>query len=143
VELLSDAFVLLVAADSELLAHSADPVGLADLDGVPLVAPRACRYSGLLEARMSDAGLRANVAHRTDDDGTVLGLVARGAGVACVPRLVAETADDRLHVLELAEPMERRIVLVWHRDREEDAARALFVDRARHMTDRHRAPASF
>jgi molybdate transport repressor ModE-like protein len=143
VELLSDAFVLLVAADSDLLAHSADPVQLADLDGVPLVASHACRYTGVLEARMRDAGLRAHVAHRTDDDGTVLGLVARGVGVACVPGLIAETADDRLDVLQLAEPMERRIALVWHRDREHDAARTRFVDLARALTDRHRAPASF
>ena len=141
-ELLAERFVVLVAAGSDL-AERAAPVQLADLDGLPLVAPHHCRYTGLLEARLRDAGLSAHVAHRTDDDGTVLGLVAQGAGVACVPRLVADAADDRLAVLELAAPMERRIALAWHADREDTTTRALFVEHARAMTKPHRRSSTF
>ena len=135
-EMLVDPFVLVVAADAELAARGA-PVTLGELDGVPLVAPRGCRITARLETLMRDAGLTPLVSHRADDDGTVLGLVAHGAGVACVPRLVAAATDARHAVLELAEPMHRRIALAWHADRVESPALARFAEHARVMTDRH------
>jgi DNA-binding transcriptional LysR family regulator len=90
---------------------------------------------------MRDAGLTPLVSHRADDDGTVLGLVARGAGVACVPRLVAAATDARHAVLELADPMDRRIALAWHVDRVESTALVRFAERTRAMTNRHRVAA--
>lgn len=129
-ELFPDPFVALVPADSPLAART-DPLPLRELAAQPLIAARRCRSSAALEAQVSERGLRPGIVHRSDDNGTVGGLVATGAGVAVVPRLVADgIAGGAVAVVELAERLPpRRVGLAWHRDRNVPATRDAFVAR--------------
>jgi DNA-binding transcriptional LysR family regulator len=78
VELLRDPYVLLVAADSPFADREAAP-SLRELEQLPLIGWRTDRKHDLPGVEY---------AFRSDDNGTVLGLVAAGMGVAAVPRLV-------------------------------------------------------
>ena len=65
------------------------------------------------------------MAFRSDDNGTVQGLVAAGFGAALVPLLAVDQADERVRILALEpEIPERRIALAWHRDRHRSPAGA-------------------
>jgi DNA-binding transcriptional LysR family regulator len=129
-ELFSDPFVVL-AGPGSALARLGRSLSLLDLVNVPLVAPHGCRYTGYLEAQMRERGFEPTVAYRSDDNGTVLGLVAAGAGVALVPRLVAESASGEVVILELDEPLPpRRVALAWRSDRRVQRTRDDFIDAA-------------
>jgi DNA-binding transcriptional LysR family regulator len=129
-ELFADPFVV-VAAPGSALPRRGSPLSLCDLIDVPLIAAHACRYTGYAEGQMRERGFEPNVAYRTDDNGTLLGLVAAGAGVALVPRLVAESANGDVVVLELDEPLPpRRVALAWRSDRRVAHSRVAFVDAA-------------
>jgi DNA-binding transcriptional LysR family regulator len=126
-ELLADPYVLLVPADHELAG--AGRAGLADLGDVTLIGNRACRSTALAEDELAQRGVGVDVAFRSDDNGTVQGLVGAGFGVALVPLLTVDRHDDLTQVLELEpEIPRRRIALVWHRDRHRSPAARAFVD---------------
>lgn len=126
-ELLADPYVLLVPADHAL----ADAVraSLADVGDVTLIGNRACRSTALAEDELAQRGLGVDVAFRSDDNGTVQGLVGAGFGVALVPLLTIDRNDELVRVLELDPAIpSRRISLVWHRDRHRSPAARAFVD---------------
>ena len=57
-----------------------------------------------------------NVVFRTDDNGTLMGLVAEGLGVAVVPRLVVNPRNPSLVALPFGTRIPPRdIAIVWHR----------------------------
>lgn len=117
-ELFTDPFVVIVSHDSSF-AELCGPVSLAEVAAHPLIAPDPCRYTGDLEVYMRDRGYEPNVVHRTGDNGTLHGLVASGAGVAVVSRLVADSANGIVATLEFEELLPpRRIGLAWRKDRE-------------------------
>jgi len=127
VELLRDPYVLVARAGSALAAGPA--AKLADLRDEPLVGNRLCRSSALAENALRLRGLEPTVAFRSDDNGTVQGLVAAGVGSAVVPRLAADETDERVVVLPLDPPLPPRLIgLAWHRDRHRSAAARAFVD---------------
>jgi DNA-binding transcriptional LysR family regulator len=65
---------------------------------------------------------------RSDDNGTVHGLVAAGVGFAFVPQLVADAANGDLAVLEVEESLPpRRIAIAARKDRQTPAALETFV----------------
>jgi DNA-binding transcriptional LysR family regulator len=125
-ELFADRFVILAPADSEVAGRGR--LSLRELAELPLIAARACRYTSALETQLRERGFEPNVVQRSDDNGTVHGLVAAGAGFAFVPRLVADTVNGELAVLEVDEPLPpRRIALATRRDRHTPAALETFV----------------
>jgi DNA-binding transcriptional LysR family regulator len=127
-ELFAERFIVLAAADSEV-AGRGRPLSLSELAELPLIAAHACRYTGQLEVQLRERGFEPNVVHRSDDNGTVHGLVAAGAGVAFVPRLVADAVNGELAVLEVDEHLPpRRIALASRRDRPTPAALDTFVE---------------
>jgi DNA-binding transcriptional LysR family regulator len=127
-ELFADRFVILAAANSEV-AGRGRRLSLAELAELPLIAAHACRYTSGLETQLRERGFEPNVVQRSDDNGTVLGLVAAGAGFAFVPQLVADTGNGHLAVLEVDEPLPpRRIALATRRDRHAPAALETFID---------------
>src|SRR5216683_3141892 len=82
-EVLRDPYVLLVAVGSELAGRDSAPP-LRELAGVPLIGWRSTgEPETYLRGRVPDL----NIVFRTDDNGTLLGLVAEGLGLAVVPRL--------------------------------------------------------
>ncbi|MHB1241825.1 MAG: LysR family transcriptional regulator [Gaiellaceae bacterium] len=127
VELLADPYVLLVPADHELAASSA--TNLAGLGDLTLIGNRACRSTMLAEDELAQRGVSVDVAFRSDDNGTVQGLVGAGFGAALVPLLTVDHNDDRVRVLELDPKIPpRRIALAWHRDRHRSPATRGFAD---------------
>ncbi len=134
VELLRDPYVLLVPADSELAGR--ETASLADIDpDVAVIGNRACRSTALAEDALRLRGVEPNVAFRSDDNGTVQGLVAAGVGVALVPLLTVEQSDERVAVLCLDPPIPPRVIeLAWHRDRYRSPSARGFVELAQTLT---------
>ena len=96
---------------------------------VTLIGNRACRSTALAEGELAQRGVGVDVAFRSDDNGTVQGLVGAGFGVALVPLLTVDLNDEQVRVLELQpEIPPRRISLAWHRDRHRSPAARAFVD---------------
>lgn len=125
IELMCDPYILLVPADSPLAGGGAS---LEEIAGLPLIGFRLCRSMAHVESYMATRGITPSFMFRSEDNGTVQGLVAAGMGVALVPRLAVEMADRRIAVVPLDGDMPpRRIALVWHRDRHRSAAARAFV----------------
>ena len=126
-ELLADPYVLLVPAEHELADLTR--ASLADVGDLTLIGNRACRSTSLAEGELSQRGVGVDVAFRSDDNGTVQGLVGAGFGVALVPLLATDPRDERVRVLELdPEIPPRRISLAWHRDRHRSPAARAFAE---------------
>jgi DNA-binding transcriptional LysR family regulator len=132
VELLRDPYVLLVPAEHELAALGR--ASLADLGDLTLIGNRACRSTSLAEDELTQRCVSVDVAFRSDDNGTVQGLVGAGFGAALVPLLTVDRNDERVRVLDLEpEIPHRRISLAWHRDRHRSPAARAFADVAREV----------
>jgi molybdate transport repressor ModE-like protein len=130
IELIEDPYVLVLPTDSPLARRKEAPT-LAEIGELPLIGFPFCRGSMHGEDRLRAAGLEPNVVFRSDDNGTLVGLVAAGVGVALVPRLVVEPRPDVV-VRELDALVPPRVVAIaWHRDRYRSAAASAFVDTAR------------
>ena len=126
-DLLADPYVLLVPAAHDLAVL--DRASLAELGDLTLIGNRVCRSTALAEDELTQRGVEVDVAFRSDDNGTVQGLVGAGFGAALVPLLTVERDDERVRVLELdPEIPHRRIALVWHRDRHRSPAARAFAD---------------
>jgi DNA-binding transcriptional LysR family regulator len=123
-EVLRDPYVLIVSTDSELAARETAPP-LRELSGVPLIGWRSTgEPETFLRGRVPDL----NVVFRTDDNGTLMGLVAEGLGVAVVPRLVVNPRNPALVALPFGTRIPPRdIAIVWHRDRYRSAAAEAFA----------------
>jgi DNA-binding transcriptional LysR family regulator len=131
-EILRDPYVLLVPADHELGAH--ERTSIAELGDLTLIGNRACRSTALAEGELVQRGVAVDVAFRSDDNGTVQGLVGAGFGAALVPLLTVDPNDARVSVLEIEpEIPHRRIALAWHRDRHRSPAARAFADIAREV----------
>ncbi len=129
-EVLRDPYVLLVAVGSELAGRDSAPP-LRELAGVPLIGWRSTgEPETYLRGRVPDL----NIVFRTDDNGTLLGLVAEGLGYAVVPRLVVNPRNPSFVALPFGTRIPPRdIAIVWHRDRYRSAAAQAFAELAREM----------
>jgi len=136
VELMRDPYVLLVPADSPLAARERPP-SLREILDLPLIGYRSCRTTQRVEERLRLAGREPTVVFRSDDNGTVQGLVAAGVGAALVPRLTVEETAAPIAVIDLADRVPPRLIaLAWHRDRRRTTAAEAFVDAARALCAR-------
>lgn len=130
VELMCDPYVLVVPASSPL-ASAGRVLTLDDIAEVPLIGYRQCRSVRRVESHLASRGIEPHIIFRSDDNGTVQGMVAAGMGVALVPCLTVEPADPRIAVLDLEDDIPpRRIALVWHRDRHRTPAARAFAEAA-------------
>jgi DNA-binding transcriptional LysR family regulator len=131
-ELLVDPYVLIVPSESPLAGRDAPPT-LREIVKHPLIGYRQCRTTALVESALRrDA--EPNVVFRTDDNGTVQGLVAAGVGVALVPRLTLQPPDGSLEVVDMADRLPPRVIgIAWHRDRYRTPAARAFVETARNV----------
>ena len=131
VELLRDPYLLLVSASSPL-SRADEPLRLERLADVPLIGPRMCICGAQLEERMRGYGIEPRVIFRSDDNGTVQGLVGAGVGAALLPRLAIDPTDTTTRTLTLDPEVAPRIIcLAWHRDRYRSPAARAFVAAAR------------
>jgi DNA-binding transcriptional LysR family regulator len=131
--LLDDPYVLLVQSGSPLAARRTAP-SLEEICELPLIGFRVCRSWELLESHFRSAGLNPDFVFRSDDNGTVQGMVGAGLGVAVVPRLTVDFNDRSTVPVPLDGIVPpRRIGLVWHTDRYRSPAARAFADIAREV----------
>jgi DNA-binding transcriptional LysR family regulator len=84
-----------------------------------------------VETQLASSGRLPNVVFRSDNNGTVQGLVGAGVGLSIAPRLTVQEGDDSVVVIDLRGRIAPRVIgLVWHRDRHRSAAAAAFVETA-------------
>jgi DNA-binding transcriptional LysR family regulator len=133
VELLSDPYVLLVPADSELTAGGRQ-LTLEDLAQLPLISFERCPRVAQFEKAMRGRGLKPRFVFRSDDNNTAQAMVSAGLGVALLPRLAIEPAHGGIVLAELAVPVAPRvIVLAWHRDRAAPSSWAALLEASRQV----------
>jgi len=126
-ELLKDPWVLVVPADHALAKRRR--ASLADLGELSLIGSQTCASGNHLERELEAHGFDVEFAFRSDDNGTVQGLVAAGYGASLWPLLAVQPGDDRVKVLRLEPPIEPRTIgVVWHRDRHRSPGARAFVE---------------
>lgn len=134
VELFRDPYVVVVPAGSPL-ADRERPPSLRDLVEHPLISYRTCRTTQRVEDRLRHLGREPNIVFRSDDNGTVQGLVKAGVGIAIVPRLAVDATDAAVRVVDLGERVPPRLLgIAWHRDRHRTRAAEAFVELAQRIT---------
>jgi len=130
VELMRDPYVLVVPTDSPLAGREKLP-SLREILDLPLISYRTCRTTQRVEERLRMAGREPEVVFRSDDNGTVQALVAAGVGVALVPHLTVDSADESVAVVDLGERVPPRLIgIAWHSDRQLTPAARAFVEAA-------------
>jgi molybdate transport repressor ModE-like protein len=126
--LMVDPYVLLVAAGSPMAGRR---LTVADLKDAPMIGFQVGRSERLLEDFLLGRGVRPRMVFRSNDNGTVQGMVAAGIGVALAPLLAVDQSDPRVVLVELAEPVPpRTLVLLWHRDRYRLPTALAFIETA-------------
>ena len=132
-ELMSDPYVLLVPAAGGLANLSS--VSLDDLGDELLIGSNTCASGVALESELAERGFGVEYAFRSDDNGTLQGLVAAGFGVALTPLLAIAPGDDRVKALRLVPKVPlRRVAVVWHRDRNRSPGARAFIEIARDVS---------
>jgi len=130
VELLRDPYVLVVPAGSPLTELKRTPT-LKEIVLHPLVGFNQCRAMTHVDLQLTAAGRTPNYVFRSDNNGTVQGLVGAGVGISISPRLTVEEGDPSIAVVDLHGRLEPRVIgLVWHKDRHRSAASEAFVESA-------------
>ena len=132
-ELMSDPFVLLVPVDSPLAERSS--ASLDDLGDHVLIGSNTCASGLVVEEALRERGYDVDYAFRSDDNGTLQGLVAAGFGVALTPVLAVAPGDERVRAIRLVPKVPRRkVAVIWHRDRHRSPAARAFIEIAREVS---------
>ena len=127
VELLRDPYVLVVPAGSPLTRLRRPPT-LKEIVLQPLIGFNQCRAMAHVELQLSAAGRAPDFVFRSDNNGTVQGLVGAGVGISVSPRLTVDEDDASIEVIDLHGRIAPRVIgLVWHRDRHRSPAAEAFV----------------
>ena len=130
VELLRDPYVLVVPAGSPMGQLNRPPT-LKEIVLQPLIGFNQCRAMSHVDLQLSGAGRSPNYVFRSDNNGTVQGLVGAGVGISVSPRLTVDEDDPSIDVVDLRGRLEPRVIgLVWHRDRHRSPAAEAFVESA-------------
>ena len=130
VELLCDRYVLVVPTGSPLAALKRIPT-LKEIALQPLVGFNHCTAMDEVESRLAATGRLPNVVFRSDNNGTVQGLVGAGVGVSVAPLLTVDEDDTRIEVIDLQGRIPPRVIgLVWHSGRHRSRSAEAFVESA-------------
>ena len=130
VELLHDPYVLVVPTGSPLAALRRPP-SLKEIALQPLIGFNHCTAMDQVEAQLSSSGRAPTFVFRSDNNGTVQGLVGAGVGISVAPLLTVDADDDRVEVVDLQGRVPPRVIgLVWHADRHRSPAAEAFVESA-------------
>jgi len=129
IELLRDPHMLVVPASSPLA--SGPPPSLREVAEMPLISYRTCTSGSQVEAQLRMREAAPEVVFRSDDNGTMQGMVAAGVGVALMPLLAVDLAEQRTRAIDMSGKLPPRIIgIAWHRDRLRTPAATAFVDAA-------------
>jgi DNA-binding transcriptional LysR family regulator len=130
VELLRDPYVLVVPAESPLAGLKRAPT-LKEIALQPLIGFNRCSAMNEVESHLASTGRAPNIVFRSDNNGTVQGLVGAGVGVSVAPLLTVDEDDPRTVTIDLRGRIPARVIgLVWHRDRHRSAAAEAFIESA-------------
>jgi DNA-binding transcriptional LysR family regulator len=130
VELLHDPYVLVVPAGSPLTRLKRAPT-LKEIALQPLVGFNHCSAMDEVESRLAASGRSPNIVFRSDNNGTVQGLVGAGVGVSVSPLLTVDEDDPLIALVDIQDRIPPRVIgLVWHADRHRSRAAEAFVDSA-------------
>ncbi len=130
VELLRDPYVLVVPVGSPLTTLKRTPT-LKEIALQPLIGFNQCSAMSHVDLHFTAAGRSPNYVFRSDNNGTVQGLVGAGVGISVSPRLTVDEDDPSVDVIDLHGRIEPRVIgLVWHKDRHRSPAAEAFVDSA-------------
>jgi DNA-binding transcriptional LysR family regulator len=140
VELLEDPYVLAVPEDSEL-GRRPSPVSLRHLTGVPLITYAQMREVHSIENRLGRPQLRHQIAFRSHDNATILGLAAAGVGAAIISWLSVDPYRPGLRLKRLAKVSPRIVGIAWHRDRYRIPAADAFVRLTQRAAEREQSAA--
>jgi molybdate transport repressor ModE-like protein len=135
VDLFRDPYVLVVPTGSPLAGRERPP-SLRELADHPLISYRTCRATHQrVEDRLRQTGRDPRIVLRSDENGTVQGLVAVGVGIAIMPRLTVDETDPAIEVVDLGDRVPPRLIgIAWHSDRRRTRAAQAFIELARRQT---------
>ena len=141
-QLVSEELVAVLPANHPLAGRAA--VRMRELTNEQFISYReGSRLRELLEAAGHDAGFVPQVKLESNESQRIRRLVARGMGVAILPRSDAEGPGDEIAVLPLTEPaLHRDITLAWRADRRHAPAAVAFLELARETFAQAPTPAA-
>jgi molybdate transport repressor ModE-like protein len=114
-ELGLDPYVAVVPSGSRLAQGR--ELAVEQLIGRPLLGIRRCPHEAAVEARLAAAGIDCRMFSRYDDNRLIQALAAAGDGIAVVPSLTVDTADESVRALPIrGDVPARTIALVRLRD---------------------------
>lgn len=126
-----------VAAFAPGRAPGAGQVGVADLGGQPIVAPRrGSAITSVLHQMFADAGDPLSLALESGDPFLLRSLAARGFATAILPRSLTTLEGPPLEVRSLHPAVHLPVALVWRRERNAPPAARTFIDFVRGDTAR-------
>ena len=130
VELIRDPYVLVASRRSPFVVRGAMPV-LDDLAQLPLVCFKSCRSTDETLSVVRALGVEPKVVLRSDDAGTVQGLVRAGFGYGLLPSLAVDDGDETIVSFPLDDRLpRRRSGLAWLRRSSPAGAAEAFVHAA-------------
>jgi DNA-binding transcriptional LysR family regulator len=130
VDLLTDPYVLVVPAGSPMSALKRTPT-LKEIALQPLIGFNHCSAMDQVESHLTATGRTPNFVFRSDNNGTVQGLVGAGVGLSIAPLLTVDREDPSIEVIDLQGRIPPRVIgLVWHADRHRSPAADAFVESA-------------
>jgi DNA-binding transcriptional LysR family regulator len=130
VELLRDPYVLVVPAGSPLAALKRTPT-LKEISLQPLIGFNRCSAMDQVESQLAASGRVPDIVFRSDNNGTVQGLVGAGVGISVSPLLTVEEDDPSVQLVDLQGRIPPRVIgLVWHHDRHLSPAAEAFIEAA-------------
>jgi DNA-binding transcriptional LysR family regulator len=105
------------------------PLPIAALDGQPLIAfQRGSSSRQILDQALARAGVRPRISLEANDFALVRELVARGVGLAVLPRSYVERIGPDIAFRTLDPPLRMAVVLWWRRGRSLSPAARAFVE---------------
>jgi DNA-binding transcriptional LysR family regulator len=115
--ILTDPWVLVADAGAPVVRRRALRT-LRELRGLPVIASRSSLESPSCVNCLRAAGVNPSDALRLENDSVVQEFAAAGLGIAVMPRLAVNPADERIGMVEVGELIPpRRVAIAWHADR--------------------------
>ena len=124
-EVCRDPFIAMVGSQHPA-AHEMD---LADLAAQPLIGHQSCVCHDMVDEGLRKAGVQAEFAFRSNDNGAVQAMARAGLGVAVMPLLAVDPADPGVRILPLRPALPERQILVALPRRDASPVATRFVQR--------------
>jgi DNA-binding transcriptional LysR family regulator len=108
---------------------------------VPLITYAQMREVHSIENRLGRPQLRHQIAFRSHDNATILGLAAAGVGAAIISWLSVDPHRPGLRLKRLAKVSSRVVGIAWHRDRYRIPAADAFIRLSQQAAEREQSAA--